>query len=231
MGCRKESRPKSIIIYWSENEKLEEPGELEGGDQPDEEEGDDFLDYPTDDDIWNMPVDSRYVTLTGTITPRKEKGPDGLPNGRRPWAPFGPLDAGRSACGLYSLFCCLSFLSFLSYLFIFAVVSFYYGTITWYNIFLVYNEERTFWHKISCCPCLILFYPALIMAMASSLGLYATVVQLLWSRGAWWQAARDMEKGFYGFSPYSIVELLKSDNIPGNLSNKDPTQEVETSTV
>ena len=32
-------------------------------------------------------------------------------------------------------------------------------------------------------------------------------------------------------SPYSIVELLESDNISGNLSNKDATQEVETSTV
>lgn len=47
---RKESRPESIIIYRSENEKLdEEPGESEGGDRPKEEEGDDFLDYPADD--------------------------------------------------------------------------------------------------------------------------------------------------------------------------------------
>lgn len=47
---KKESRPESIIIYRSENEKLdEEPEESEGGDQPKEEEGDDFLNYPADD--------------------------------------------------------------------------------------------------------------------------------------------------------------------------------------
>lgn len=54
---KKESRPESIIVYRSENEKSdEEPGELEGGDQPKAEEGDDFLDYPTDDgkSLWGQ---------------------------------------------------------------------------------------------------------------------------------------------------------------------------------
>lgn len=47
---KKESRPESIIIYRSENEKLgEEPEEPEGRDPRKEEEGDDFLDYPADD--------------------------------------------------------------------------------------------------------------------------------------------------------------------------------------
>ncbi|CAO2624910.1 Transmembrane protein 169 [Lemmus lemmus] len=253
---RKESRPESIIIYRSDNEKMEEPEESEGGDRPKEEEGEDFLDYPVDDGVWSMPSDSRYVTLTGTITRGKKKGqmvdihvtltekelqeltkPKGL--SREAAA------EGRRACQvgadqgphvvLWTLVC-LPVVFVLSF-----VVSFYYGTITWYNIFLVYNEERTFWHKISYCPCLILLYPVLIMAMASSLGLYAAVVQLSWSWGAWWRAACDMEKGFCGWlcsklgledcSPYSIVELLESDNTSGNLSNKDPLQGVETSTV
>lgn len=203
-----------------------------------------------------MPSDSRYVTLTGTITRGKKKGqmvdihvtltekelqeltkPKGLsreaaPEGRR--ACQVGADQGPHVV-LWTLVC-LPVVFVLSF-----VVSFYYGTITWYNIFLVYNEERTFWHKISYCPCLILLYPVLIMAMASSLGLYAAVVQLSWSWGAWWRAACDMEKGFCGWlcsklgledcSPYSIVELLESDNTSGNLSNKDPIQGVETSTV
>ncbi|XP_040084482.1 transmembrane protein 169 [Oryx dammah] len=254
---RKESRPESIIIYRSESETLdEEPGGSEGGDQPKEEEGDDFLDCPVDDGVWNVPVDSCYVTLTGTITRGKKKGQmvdihvtlteKELQELTKPKASSrGMTPGGRRACQLGAdrgphvvlwTLVCLPVVFLLSF-----VVSFYYGTITWYNIFLVYNEERTFWHKISCCPCLILFYPVLIMAMASSLGLYAAVVQLSWSWEAWWQAARDMEKGFCGWlcsklgledcSPYSIVELLESDNISGNLSNKDATQEVETSAV
>lgn len=206
--------------------------------------------------MWNMPLDSRYVTLTGTITRGKKKGQlvdihvtlteKELQELTKPKESSKETTSeGRKACQmgadrgphvvLWTLVC-LPVVFVLSF-----VVSFYYGTITWYNIFLVYNEERTFWHKISYCPCLILFYPVLIVAMASSLGLYAAVVQLSWSWGAWWQAARDMEKGFCGWlcsklgledcSPYSIVELLESDNISGNLSNKDSTQEVETSTV
>ncbi|XP_055967558.1 transmembrane protein 169 [Sorex fumeus] len=253
---RKESRPESIIIYRSDNELDEEPEESEGGDQPKGEEGDDFLDYPVDDDMWNIPLDSRYVTLTGTITRGKKKGQmvdihvtltekelQELTKPKecsRETAPEGltacQMAADRGPHVVLWTLVCLPVVFILSF-----VVSFYYGTITWYNIFLVYNEERTFWHKISCCPCLILFYPVLIMAMASSLGLYAAVVQLSWSWGAWWQAARDMEKGFCGWlcsklgledcSPYSIVELLESDTISGNLSNKDPNQDVETSTV
>lgn len=214
------------------------------------------LPLPCPPGMWNMPLDSRYVTLTGTITRGKKKGQmvdihvtltekelqeltkpkeslkDATPDGRK----ICPVAADRGPHVVLWTLVCLPVVFILSF-----VVSFYYGTITWYNIFLVYNEERTFWHKISCCPCLVLFYPVLIMAMASSLGLYAAVVQLSWSWGAWWQAARDMEKGFCGWlcsklgleecSPYSIVELLEYDNISGNLSTKDPTQEVETSTV
>nr|XP_012319018.1 transmembrane protein 169-like [Aotus nancymaae] len=59
---RKESRPESIIIYRSDNEKTDdEPGESEGGDRPKEEEGDDFLDYPVDDDDTEISTLSEFL--------------------------------------------------------------------------------------------------------------------------------------------------------------------------
>ncbi|XP_051839552.1 transmembrane protein 169 [Antechinus flavipes] len=254
---KKESRPESIIVYRLENEKAEEEQEeYEEGERSVEEEGDRFLGHPMAEGLWNIPQDSRYVTLTGTITRGKKKGQmvdihvtltekelqeltkskelanDAAPEGKKTCQ----IGADRGPHVVLWTVVCLPVIFVLSF-----IVSFYYGTITWYNIFLVYNEERTFWHKISCCPCLILFYPVLIMAVASSLGLYAAVVQLSWSWGAWWLAARDMEKGFCGWlcsklgledcSPYSIVELLESDNISGSLSTKDATQGEETSAV
>lgn len=121
------------------------------------------------------------------------------------------------------------------------ITSFYYGTLTWYNVFLVYNEERTFWHKIIVCPFLIIFYPLIIMAVSLSLALYSAVVQVSWVFSEWWFSVRDLEKGFCGWacgklgledcSPYSIVELLDSDTISGSLQGKGPGESVQTSSV
>ncbi|XP_078462727.1 transmembrane protein 169 [Lampetra planeri] len=104
------------------------------------------------------------------------------------------------------------------------VVAFYYGTITWYNVFLVYNEQRTFWHKVTLCPLLMLLYPLLIAVTSLSLAAYAAVAQLSWSFTAWWGAVSDPEKGFFGWlcshlgleecAPYSIVELIESGAAP-----------------
>ena len=208
---------------------------------------------------WSLPPDSRYVTLTGTITRGKKKGQmvdihmtltekelRGIAKSRE------RLDAdcerdGRSchSCGLgvcqgphvvlWSLSCApvVFLLSF--------ITSFYFGTLTWYNVFLVYNEERTFWHKITICPFLIIFYPMLIMAVSVSLAVYSAVVQVSWAFGEWWQAVRDLEKGFCGWacgklgmeecSPYSIVELLDSDTLSDSLQGKAPGENVQTSSV
>lgn len=121
------------------------------------------------------------------------------------------------------------------------ITSFYYGTLTWYNVFLVYNEERTFWHKITICPFLIIFYPVLIMPLALCLALYSAVVQVSWAFSEWWLAVRDLEKGFCGWacgklgledcSPYSIVELLDSDTVSGTLQSKAPSEFAQTSSV
>ncbi|KAM3916286.1 transmembrane protein 169 [Leptodactylus fuscus] len=254
---KKEPRPESIIVYRSDNEKVvedestnQETGERSG------EEGSRFLGTPMSDGGWNMLPDSRYVTLTGTITRGKKKGQmvdihvtltekelQELTRSKEPLQDE-PLE-GKKTCSvgpdrgphvlLWSILC-LPVVFVLSF-----VLSFYYGTITWYNIFLVYNEERTFWHKITFCPFLIIFYPIIIVAVSLSLATYTAVTQISWSFGEWWHSVKDMEKGFCGWlcsklgledcSPYSIVELLDSDNISGSLSVKGSTQGVETSAV
>lgn len=208
---------------------------------------------------WSLPPDSRYVTLTGTITRGKKKGQvvdihltltekeirDLAKSKERLDAECEAGEGSKRACGfgvcqgphvvLWSLSCApvIFLLSF--------ITSFYYGTLTWYNVFLVYNEERTFWHKITICPFLIIFYPMLIMPMALSLALYSAVVQVSWAFSEWWQAVRDLEKGFCGWacgklgledcSPYSIVELLDSDTVSGTLQSKAPSELAQTSSV
>ncbi|KAM4698303.1 transmembrane protein 169 [Rhinophrynus dorsalis] len=254
---KKEARPESIIVYRSDSEKVieDEQGHQEAGDRS-AEEGSRFLTTPVTDAGWSLSPDSRYVTLTGTITRGKKKGQmvdihvtlteKELQELAKSKEPLQEERAdGKKSCSvgldrgphvvLWSILA-MPVVFVLSF-----VISFYYGTITWYNIFLVYNEERTFWHKIFICPFLIIFYPIIIVAVSLSLALYTTVTQISWSFGKWWHAVRDMEKGFCGWlcsklgledcSPYSIVELLDSDNISGSISAKGSTQGVETSAV
>ncbi|XP_053554083.1 transmembrane protein 169 isoform X2 [Bombina bombina] len=254
---KKEPRPESIIVYRSDNDKVleDEQADPESGEKS-AEEGSRFLGTPVSDGGWNMAHDSRYVTLTGTITRGKKKGQmvdihvtltekelQELARSREPLQE--ETTEGKKTCSvsldrgphiLIWTILCLPIVFVLSF-----VLSFYHGTITWYNIFLVYNEERTFWHKITFCPFLIIFYPIIIVALSLSLGLYTAITQISWSFGEWWRAVRDMEKGFCGWlcsklgmedcSPYSIVELLDSDTVSGSLSAKGSTQAVETSAV
>lgn len=208
---------------------------------------------------WSLPPDSRYVTLTGTITRGKKKGQvvdihvtltekeirELAKSRERLDAACEASEGSKRTCSLgacqgphvvlWSISCApvVFILSF--------ITSFYYGTLTWYNVFLVYNEERTFWHKITICPFLIIFYPMLIMPLALSLALYSAVVQVSWAFSEWWQAVRDLEKGFCGWacgklgledcSPYSIVELLDSDTVSGTLQSKAPSELAQTSSV
>ncbi|KAI1898323.1 hypothetical protein AGOR_G00071140 [Albula goreensis] len=257
---KKKERPQSIIVYHSEVERVPEEG-AEGEEAADKslEEGDKFLTTPTGEGGWNIPPDSRYVTLTGTITRGKKKGQvvdihvtltqkelrELARSKERLDAECERGTDNKRSCGLgfcqgphvvlWSLSCApvVFLLSF--------ITSFYYGTLTWYNVFLVYNEERTFWHKITICPFLIIFYPVLIMAVSLSLAVYAAVVQVSWAFREWWLAVRDLEKGFCGWacgklgledcSPYSIVELLDSDTISGSLQNKAAAENLQTTSV
>ncbi len=96
-------------------------------------------------------------------------------------------------------------------------MSFYVGTIGWYNLYLYLSEERTIWHKIFLCPLLILFFPFLIGLSALGVAFYAAGIQISWYLSSWQRQIRDFEKGFYGWvfsklgvpqcAPYEIVVL------------------------
>ncbi|XP_041347297.1 transmembrane protein 169-like [Gigantopelta aegis] len=99
-------------------------------------------------------------------------------------------------------------------------VAFYMGTMTWYNVHLHFSEDRTIWHRILVCPCLILTFPFTVGLSALGVGLYAALVQLSWFYSSWYKEFWDFEKGFYGWvckkcglpqcSPYEVVILDES---------------------
>ncbi|CAM1295037.1 TMEM169 (predicted) [Pycnogonum litorale] len=99
--------------------------------------------------------------------------------------------------------------------------SFYFGTMTWYNVLLYYNEERTVLHKVFVSPLLILLFPFYIICVTLCLGIYAATVQLSWYYDNWKMEILDVEKGFYGWlclqfglttcAPYEVVILEKND--------------------
>ncbi|TRY62290.1 hypothetical protein DNTS_025840 [Danionella cerebrum] len=251
---RKKKKKKKEIIYRSDLEVEEDAGEGTSADM----DGD--LGPPLEEEEEEIPPDSRFVTLTGTITRGKRKGQmvdiymtltdkelkDMARSKERLDAECdGVAEAKQKPCSLglcqgphvllWSI-SCSPFIFVLSF-----ITSFYYGTLTWYNVFLVYNEERSFLHKITVCPLLILTYPVLIVGLCFGLGVYTAVTQLSWVFGEWWLAVRDLEKGFCGWmcgklgledcAPYNVVELLDSDNFSGTLQGKRMEEVEQTSNL
>ncbi|KAI7794936.1 putative transmembrane protein 169 [Triplophysa rosa] len=250
---KKKKKKKKEIIYRSDLE-VEDAGEGTSADV------DGHLGLPFEEDEQDIPPDSRFVTLTGTITRGKRKGQmvdiymtltdkelrdmarskerldaecDGVAEAKQKPCTLG-VSQGPHVL-LWSL-SCSPFIFLLSF-----ITSFYYGTLTWYNIFLVYNEERSFLHKITLCPLLILLYPVLIMVLCVCMGVYAAVNQLSWVFGEWWLAVRDLEKGFCGWmcgklgledcAPYNVVELLDSDTLSGTLQGRRMEDVEQTSSL
>ncbi|XP_028837154.1 transmembrane protein 169-like [Denticeps clupeoides] len=251
---KKVPQMESVIVYRSEVEDQGDDG-VEGGSTGEgkthgSSEG---------EESWSAPPDSRYVTLTGTITRGKRKGQvvdihvaltdkelrDLARSKERLNAECELAPGTRASCELgfgqgphvmlWSLSCVpvVFLLSFITF--------FYYGTLTWYNVFLVYNEERTFLHKITVCPVLILAYPMLIVSMSFAMGVYAAVTQLSWVFAEWWLAVCDLEKGFCGWAcgkmgledcaPYSVVELLDSDTLSESLQGRRAEEAEQVSSV
>lgn len=98
------------------------------------------------------------------------------------------------------------------------VYSFYIGTLTWYNMFNYFTEERSVWLRVFVSPVLVLLYPVVIVLCTLGLGVYAGCVQLSVRFNSWLNEIGDVEKGFYGWlcavlrmsdcSPYEVVVLV-----------------------
>lgn len=126
--------------------------------------------------------------------------------------------------------CCTCSLSAGLHIFIFTIIcfpivmfytgiySFYIGTLTWYNMFTYFNEEKSCIYKFFMSPILILSYPIAIIFCTLGLGVYAAAIQISCRFSKWLNEIHDIEKGFYGWlcgilhlsdcSPYEVVVLM-----------------------
>lgn len=174
----------------------------------------------------NSTMSENYLTMSGTIKRGKKKGQniDVILNMSREELEI--LEANMTHEKAKGLKCesnvgvhiilwsilCIPFSVFLS-----AVYSFCIGTITWYNIFTFFSEEKHVGCKILVSPLLILLYPFIIVSLSLGLGLYAGLNQISWHWDAWVKEITDFEKGFYGWlcnalnlsecAPYEVVVL------------------------
>lgn len=113
----------------------------------------------------------------------------------------------------WSLFC-FPFVVIIS-----SVYSFYIGTLTWYNLFTFFSQEKTILHRIFVTPFLIIAYPITILLFTLGLGLYGGFKQISLRFHVWFNEVCDLEKGFYGWlcgvlrvsdcSPYEVVILTE----------------------
>lgn len=98
------------------------------------------------------------------------------------------------------------------------IYSFYIGTLTWYNMFTYFNEEKSCIYKVFMSPILVISYPIAIIFCTLGLGLYAAAIQINCRLSKWLNEIHDIEKGFYGWlcgilhlsdcSPYEVVVLM-----------------------
>lgn len=186
-------------------------------------------------------MDSNYLTMTGTIKRGKKKGQSmdlQVNISRDELEKIIDIEAKRKeeACcvcnlntGLHVLvftFLCMPFVCLIT-----SVYSFYIGTLTWYNMFTYFTEERSYFHKLFLSPLIILLYPLMIILCTFGLGVYAALVQLSIKFTSWWNEVGDIEKGFYGWlcnflqlsdcAPYEVVILtdIRDEALPVQVQN------------
>uniref|UniRef100_A0A8W7PUL5 Transmembrane protein 169 n=1 Tax=Anopheles coluzzii TaxID=1518534 RepID=A0A8W7PUL5_ANOCL len=121
------------------------------------------------------------------------------------------------------------------------IYSFYMGTVTWYNMFTYFNEERSYCHKLLMSPLLILAYPLGIVLCTVGLALYAGIRQISFHFRAWLNEIADIEKGFYGWlcsflhlsdcSPYEVViltDICPANPAPGGTADRSTDGSIPT---
>lgn len=192
-----------------------------------------------------------YLTMTGTIKRGKKKGQsvdvqlnisrDELEkiNSAALMIQQEYETAQKSCCvctlksGMHILLLSLFSLPFV--VLITSIYGFYIGTITWYNVFNYFNEEKTYLHKLIMSPLLVITYPIAIVVCTIGLAIYSGLVQISMKFTKWSNEIADIEKGFYGWlcnflhladcSPYEVVILtdLKApeETVPTNSSTEE----------
>ena len=95
--------------------------------------------------------------------------------------------------------------------------AFYLGTLTWYNIFIAFNEEMSCCHKLLS-PFVLLLYPLWIAPVTLLVGLAGAAASISWYWDSWTDAVTTcLDCGFFnwfcnlvGFgdaSPYHVIVM------------------------
>lgn len=194
-----------------------------------------------------------YLTMTGTIKRGRQKGQSvdlQLNMSRDELEKINQaalliqqahdLQHGRTNC------CCgcsltsgmhiflLSLISLPFVMLVTSVYAFYIGTLTWYNMFTYFNEEKPCLYRVFMSPLLVVAYPFVIVLCTIGLGIYSGLVQISTTFAKWSNEIADIEKGFYGWlcsflhlsdcSPYEVViltDLKAPDAVLGNTSTEE----------
>ncbi len=112
-------------------------------------------------------------------------------------------------------------LLFVPFMLIYGTLSaFYFGTLTWYSIFVSLNEDRGCCGKLAS-PFFLLLYPLWIVPVTLILGLYGVVAQISWYWDSWLSTISAPDGGFFGWfcnwigepecAPYQIILLTARD--------------------
>lgn len=193
----------------------------------------------------------KYLTMTGTIKRGKKKGQSldvQLNISRDELEKINNTalmiqqerDESKKSCCMCSLtsglhILLLSILSLPFVVIITSIYSFYMGTLTWYNMFNYFNEEKSYLHKLVMSPLLVIGYPIGILLCTVGLAIYSGIVQISTRFVNWSNEIADIEKGFYGWlcnflhlsdcSPYEVVILTElkvpDETVPANSSTEE----------